>query len=33
MNKPLFTEAQVAFVLRWADEGTSILEICRKTGI
>jgi putative transposase len=28
-----FTEAQIAFVLRQAEEGTSIAEVCRKAGI
>jgi putative transposase len=28
-----FTEAQIAFVLRQAEEGTPIAEVCRKAGI
>ncbi len=28
-----FTEAQIAFVLRQAEEGTAIGEVCRKAGI
>lgn len=28
-----FTEAQIAFVLKQADEGTSVAEVCRKAGI
>jgi putative transposase len=27
------TEAQIAFVLKQAEEGTSIAEVCRKAGI
>ncbi len=33
MKKSKFTESQVAFILRQADEGTSIAEVCRKAGI
>lgn len=33
MKKSKFTDAQLAFVLRQAEEGISILEVCRKTGI
>lgn len=33
MKKSQFTEAQIAFALRQADEGTSVPEICRKIGI
>src|SRR6201995_1632732 len=33
MKASKFTEAQIAFVLRQAEEGTSIAEVCRKTGI
>lgn len=33
MKKSRFTEAQVAFVLRQAEEGTAIGEVCRKAGI
>jgi putative transposase len=28
-----FTEAQIAFVLRQAEDGTPIAEVCRKAGI
>ena len=33
MRKSKFTEAQIAFILRQADEGTSVAEVCRKAGI
>jgi putative transposase len=33
MKTSRFTEAQVAFVLRQAEEGTSVGEVCRKAGI
>lgn len=33
MKASKFTEAQSAFVLKQADEGTAIAEICRKAGI
>lgn len=33
MEKSKFSEAQIAFILRQADEGTPIAEICRKAGI
>jgi putative transposase len=33
MKRSKFSEAQIAFVLRQAEEGTSVEEICRKTGI
>ena len=33
MKKSKFTEAQIAFILRQAEEGTPIAEVCRKTGI
>lgn len=33
MKKSRFTEAQVAFVLRQAEEGTAVGEVCRKAGI
>ncbi|OWU70632.1 transposase [Phaeobacter sp. 22II1-1F12B] len=32
-KKNKFTEAQIAFVLKQVEEGTSIAEVCRKTGI
>jgi putative transposase len=33
MKTSKFSEAQIAFVLRQADEGTAIGEVCRKAGI
>ena len=33
MKKSNFTEAQIAFVLQEANEGTSVAEVCRKAGI
>ena len=33
MKKSTFTEAQIAFVLKQADEGTAVAEVCRKAGI
>ena len=33
MKKSKFTESQIAFVLKQAEEGTSIAEGCRKAGI
>ena len=33
MRKSKFTDAQIAFVLRQAEEGTSVAEVCRKAGI
>ena len=33
MKKSRFSEQQIAFVLRQADEGTSVAEVCRKAGI
>ena len=33
MKKPKFTDAQIAFVLRQAEQGTAIGEVCRKAGI
>ena len=33
MRKSKFTEAQIAFVLKQADEGTAVAEVCRKAGI
>ena len=32
MKASKFTEAQIAFVLRQAEEGTAIGEVCRKAG-
>ena len=33
MKRSKFSEAQVAFVLKQAEDGTSVGEVCRKTGI
>ena len=33
MKKSKFTEAQIAFILRQAAEGTPVPEVCRKAGI
>ncbi len=33
MKRSKFSEAQIAFVLKQAEEGTSVSEVCRKTGI
>jgi putative transposase len=33
MKKSKFSESQIAFILRQADEGTPIAEVCRKAGI
>jgi putative transposase len=33
MKASKLTEAQIAFVLRQAEDGTLIAEVCRKTGI
>ena len=33
MKKSKFTEAQIAFVLKQADEGTAVAEVCRRAGI
>lgn len=33
MKKSKFTEAQIAFVLKQADEGTAVADVCRKAGI
>ena len=33
MKRSKFSEAQIAFVLRQAEEGTKVEEVCRKTGI
>ena len=32
MKKPKFTDAQIAFVLRQAEERTAVGEVCRKAG-
>lgn len=33
MKRSNFTKAQIAFVLKQAEDGTSVAEICRKAGI
>ena len=33
MRKSKFTESQIAFVLRQAEEGMPVAEVCRKAGI
>jgi transposase-like protein len=33
VKRSKFTEAQIAFILRQAEEGTSVAEVCRKAGI
>ena len=33
MKRSKFSEAQIAFVLKQAEEGTTIGEVCRKAGI
>ena len=33
MRRSKFTDAQIAFVLCQAEEGTSVEEVCRKAGI
>jgi putative transposase len=33
MKKSRFNEQQIAFVLRQAEEGTPVAEVCRKAGI
>lgn len=33
MKRSKFTEAQIAFILRQAEEGTAVAEVCRKAGI
>jgi putative transposase len=33
MRKSRFSEQQIAFVLRQAEEGTPVAEVCRKAGI
>ena len=33
MKRSKFSEAQIAFILRQAEEGTAIGEVCRKAGI
>ena len=33
MKTSKFTEAQIAFILKPAEDGTAIAEVCRKAGI
>ena len=33
MKRSKFTEAQIAYILRQAEEGTAVAEVCRKAGI
>ena len=33
MKRSRFSEQQIAFILRQADEGTRVEEVCRKAGI
>ncbi|EKV30496.1 Mobile element protein [Caenispirillum salinarum AK4] len=33
MERSNFSEAQIAFILRQAEEGTAVEEVCRKAGI
>jgi len=33
MKRSKFTEAQIAFVLKRAEDGTPVAEVCRKAGI
>ena len=33
MKRSKFSEQQIAFILRQAEEGTSVEEVCRKAGI
>jgi|TARA_R110000744_G_scaffold352463_1_gene458554 putative transposase len=33
MRKSKFTDAQIAFIMRQAEEGTKVEEVCRKAGI
>jgi putative transposase len=33
MKKSRFSEQQIAFVLRQAEDGTAVAEVCRKAGI
>ena len=33
MKQNKFTDSQIAFILRQAEEGTPVAEVCRKSGI
>ena len=33
MKRSKFSESQIAFILRQAEEGTAVAEVCRKAGI
>ena len=33
MKKSRFSEQQIVFILKQADDGTSVEEVCRKAGI
>lgn len=33
MKRSKFTDSQIAFILRQADEGTAVAEVCRQAGI
>jgi len=33
MKASKFSEAQIAFVLKHAEDGTAVAEVCRKAGI
>ena len=33
MKKSRFSEQQIAFILRQAEEGTTVEEVCRKAGV
>jgi putative transposase len=33
MKRLRFSEQQIAFILRQAEEGTTVKEVCRKAGI
>lgn len=33
MKRSKFSDSQIAFILRQAEEGTSVDEVCRKAGI
>ena len=33
MKRSKYSEAQIAFVLKQAEDGTTVGEVCRKTGI